>query len=83
MCKISDKLELLGICTEKAHAIFGDSIPDEYYRSLITDINQVSDAGYDGLFVLAHSYLNNDENSSYNLDAEDLWDPPRLLTVAG
>ncbi|MCR5232912.1 MAG: hypothetical protein K6E53_03280 [Lachnospiraceae bacterium] len=67
MCKISDKLELLGICTEKAHAIFGDSIPDEYYRLLITDIDQVSDAGYDGLFVLAHSYLNNDENSSYNV----------------
>lgn len=67
MCKITDKLELLAICTEKAHAIFGDSIPDEYYHSLITDIDRVSGAGYDGLFVLAHNYLKSNENSHYNV----------------
>lgn len=67
MCELTDRLELLGICAEKANAIFDGSIPDDYYSQLVEDINHVYDAGYDGLFVLAHSFLSNDENKAFHV----------------
>ena len=67
MCKLTDRLELLGICTEKANSIFDSNIPDDYYRILAADIDQIADTGYDGLFVLAHSFFSSAENKPFHV----------------
>lgn len=70
MCQISDKLELLNICLENANNTFDNSIPDDHYRSITEDVNSITEAGYDHLLTLAHTFFKSEDIRNYNIDCK-------------
>ena len=70
MSQISDKLELLNICLENANNTFDYSIPDNHYRSITEDVNSITEAGYDHLLTLAHTFFKSEDIRNYNIDCK-------------
>lgn len=70
MCQISDKLELLNICLENANNTFDNSIPDNHYRSITEDVNNIIKSGYDHLLTLAHTFFKSENIRNYNIDCK-------------
>lgn len=70
MCQIPDKLELLNICLENANNTFDNCIPDDYYRLITEDVNNITEAGYDHLFTLAHMFFKSEDIRNHNIDCK-------------
>lgn len=67
MCRISDKRKLRDICLERAEREYGGNIPEQCFRAINQDIQKITDAGFDKLYMLACEFFSREENRTYNV----------------
>ena len=69
MHEISDRLELLNICLERADMEYDGDIPDQCYRAISEDVGKIADAGFCRLYLYADDFFSREDVKAYHVSS--------------